>query len=247
MKRLHFLLFVGLLAGCDDDPADAPSADMTPGDATTDTAPVDSQPGDAGSTCGDGTLDAGEACDDGNTAPGDGCDATCQTEPTCGDGTLDAGEACDDGNTTPGDGCAADCLREPTLALVRSGAAGQIDLVVELQGLAPGPTSLQFTVRFDPLALTPRGPAAAGADAAQAGKSASGNVQADRWRVLVFGFNADPIPDPDGDHRRVIATLPFSIAAGSPAQTRVHLEAIVVADTQAAPIPTTARALDIDL
>ncbi|MEZ4468085.1 MAG: DUF4215 domain-containing protein [bacterium] len=191
-------------------------------------------------------LDPGEGCDDGNTAAGDGCDATGPT-PACGDGTLDPGEGCDDGNTAPGDGCAADCVPEPILALVQAGAGNQLDLVVELQGAAADPASVQFALTFDERHLTPRGPVAAGADAVRAGKNASGNVSPGRWRVLVFGLNADPIPDPDGDHRRVIATLPFTVVAGAPPVTHVALEAVVVADTQAAALPATARALDINL
>ncbi len=64
--------------------------------------------GDAGSPCGNGTLDEGEECDDGNFENGDGCSVTCLVEPdTCGDGTCDmeGGETCLN--------CVPDCRMHP--------------------------------------------------------------------------------------------------------------------------------------
>jgi cysteine-rich repeat protein len=58
----------------------------------------------AGTLCGNGTVDAGEQCDDGNSVNGDGCSASCRVEPcyTCtGEPSVCApvpdGTSCDDG------------------------------------------------------------------------------------------------------------------------------------------------------
>jgi cysteine-rich repeat protein len=100
------------IAGCSDD-TDTPADD---GGVRDDGAPPDvpDVTEEAGTTCGDGTVDtgAGEECDDGNTIDTDACIA-CRNA-ICGDGHVQAGvEECDDGNTVAADGCENDCTETP--------------------------------------------------------------------------------------------------------------------------------------
>lgn len=196
--------------------------------------------------CGDGMREGLEECDDGNTDPGDGCSPVCQREPVCGDGVTEGQETCDDGNTDDGDGCSAVCQIEPSgprlaAARVVGAAGGPVQVQIELVDVVAPVSTAQFTVRFDPAFVQPAGAPALGVDAQAAGKMANGNVVGARWIVLLAGFNNAAIGDADGDGRRALLALPFTIAAGAAGASTLDVTDVVLSDPAGAPVMAAAE------
>lgn len=133
---------------------------------------------------------------------------------------------------------------------------GQATVDVNLLQDTKGAAAVQFDVA-DPLGiLTLRSQSQIppggqiGTDAAAAGKDITVVAVAGGFRVTIFGFNVNVIPDLNGDTRKAIAKLVFDVRSGAPlVSVPLQVTNVVVADALGVPlvvniaqVPTVIRA-----
>jgi hypothetical protein len=129
------------------------------------------------------------------------------------------------------------------IASAESTAGGAVTLLVELVGDVPNMTGFQFDVRYDPRWLVARAqeqnppgvmPAS---DVLRSGHEVAANVRAaGDWRVLGFNFMGGiVVDDENGDDRRSLVELSFTVAADAPPGTEIDviLEDQVLSSPQA--------------